>query len=155
MKKSAFTLVELMVAMAIIGVLLGLAIFGVTAAQRAQRDTERKAALQDVNIGIQDYIDVFGNQPPAIYFDANKKAAEVGVAVVDANCQTALDASNCRLVTLKGAAVPGATTSNNATKFAYSINPSGGGYYLAACLESNTTPYPASTYTGATAMTCP
>ncbi len=62
-KQKAFTLVELLVAMAIIGVLLGLAIFGLAAAQRAQRDTERKAALQDINIGMQTFYETNQKYP--------------------------------------------------------------------------------------------
>lgn len=66
--KKAFTLVELLVAMAIIGVLVGLAIFGISTAQRAQRDTERKTALQDIHLGIQSFYETHGVYPSTATF---------------------------------------------------------------------------------------
>ena len=70
-QKKAFTLVELLVAMAIIGVLLGLAVFGLASAQRASRDTERKAALQDINIGYQAYYEKNNTYPSNIAITPN------------------------------------------------------------------------------------
>lgn len=76
-KQKAFTLVELLVAMAIIGVLLGLAIFGINSALQAQRDTERKTALQDISLGIQKYNETYGAYPASITF------AATGVTMTD------------------------------------------------------------------------
>ena len=68
--KKAFTLVELLVAMAIIGVLIGLAIFGMTAALRSQRDAERKSAVSDINIGITAYLEAYNVYPNRAVFAA-------------------------------------------------------------------------------------
>ena len=141
MKKSAFTLVELMVAMAIIGVLLGLAVFGVSAAQMAQRNTERKAALQDINLGIQQYLDANQTYPSSIFFDAT--SAYVGGSSAD--CLTAV--IPCKKVPLKGAAKPSTTgelisggltqeTNGSGTKYVFMATCTGG-YYLAACVENS------------------
>jgi len=56
-KKPAFTLVELMVAMAIIAVLIGLAAFGISTLQRLSRDNQRRQML----INIQTYVEGFYN----------------------------------------------------------------------------------------------
>lgn len=48
--KKSFTLVELLVAMAIIAILLGLVSFGITIVQRGARDTLRRAKLREFEI---------------------------------------------------------------------------------------------------------
>ena len=151
MKKSAFTLVELMVAMAIIGVLLGLAIYGVTAAQRSQRDTERKAALQDINIGIQSYVDTAGQQPSNIIFVRNTgTTTDPGYAYVGGTAAVGVNpaacAGNCKKVPLKGAANPSVngtnttTVATSTTGTQYTFHGTCGtgltGYDLSASLES-------------------
>lgn len=147
MKKSAFTLVELMVAMAIIGVLLGLAIYGVTAAQRAQRNTERKAAAQDINVGIQGYIDSFGTYPAGIHFitDATGGSGHAYVrSASGATCPAQPNAVKCKDVPLKGAANPVATyyndtttqTTTSKTRYHFEICPAPqSGYILTVELE--------------------
>lgn len=54
-KKSAFTLIELMVAMGIIGVLVTLSLLGITIVQRSLRDTQRRDSLNSVRLGIEGY----------------------------------------------------------------------------------------------------
>lgn len=95
-KQKAFTLVELLVAMAIIGVLLGLAIFGLSSAQRAQRDTERRAALQDINIGMQTYYETYNRYPQIIEINNENQVRFCNVAACNDDVVT---------VPLKGAAV--------------------------------------------------
>ena len=51
----AFTLVELLVVISIIGVLIGLSIFGLTGAREASRDSRRKADLELVRSGLEIY----------------------------------------------------------------------------------------------------
>ena len=46
--KKAFTLVELLVVMVIIGILIGLAVFGLSAAQKSARDTNRKNDVRNM-----------------------------------------------------------------------------------------------------------
>ena len=149
-KKSAFTLVELMVAMAIISVLLGLAVFGVSAAQRGSRNTERKAALQDINLAIQIYVDKYSNIPTNIYFDSGSSAAYVGGQ--NANCASDPNNTTCVKVPLKGPSkpytsfpneAPGDSPTSDASEYKYTTNCSGGsgGYYLGVCTEGNSKPF--------------
>lgn len=119
--KKAFTLIELLVAMAIIGVLIGLAIFGLSATQRAARDTERRNALSDINIGVQSFYEKYGMYPT--YFQViNNSAAQSTIALCNAACNTTLPLPavlaaglNQVNVPLKGAAKPSAVTN---TQFA-------------------------------------
>lgn len=106
-KQKAFTLVELLVAMAIIGVLLGLAIFGLASAQRAQRDTERRAALQDIHIGIQTFYETYSKYPTHIAVTSDSQ-----ISFCDGQCTPNL--ARKTTVPLKGAAVAGNSV-NNAT----------------------------------------
>jgi prepilin-type N-terminal cleavage/methylation domain-containing protein len=53
--KKAFTLVELMVAMGIIGILVTLSLLGITIVQRSQRDVQRKASLSSLNLEMVEY----------------------------------------------------------------------------------------------------
>ncbi|MEI6462199.1 MAG: type II secretion system protein [bacterium] len=46
--KKAFTIVELLVVMAVIGVLLSLAVFGIQALQKSQRETQRLNDLRNI-----------------------------------------------------------------------------------------------------------
>ena len=52
--KKAFTLLELLVAMAIIAILIALAIFGILQVQKNSRDTQRRKAMEDVKMCIRD-----------------------------------------------------------------------------------------------------
>lgn len=54
-KEKGFTLVELLVVMAIIGILIALAIAGLNIARRNARDTTRKADAQNLRILLEDY----------------------------------------------------------------------------------------------------
>jgi len=157
MKKTAFTLLELMIAMAIIGVLLGLALFGVSAAQKSQRNTERKAALKDINIGIQQYIDQVSSNPTNIYFYSSASGACIGGTGSNTACTG-------KWVPLHGAAKPcadsnvsglqtGTPTSANA-KYGF-LSTCTGGFSLVVCLEGTTTPFEAGTCTSGNITGCP
>lgn len=105
----AFTLVELLVAMAIIGVLIGLSLFGISAAQRNSRDTARRAAVQDINAGMADYFSQTGRFPSAIYFDTDE-------VLIDSDGDgTCASGEVCVPVPLDGAAIPNETGTAGAT----------------------------------------
>jgi prepilin-type N-terminal cleavage/methylation domain-containing protein len=50
-----FTLIELLVVISIIGILIGLSIFGLQGAREASRDAKRKADLEEIRSGLELY----------------------------------------------------------------------------------------------------
>lgn len=125
--KKAFTLLELVVAMAIIATLLGLSLYGVQAVQRSQRDTERRASLQNINLELASYYAANSQYPSSITVT-----------------QTAINFGG-RSVPLKGAAT--ACTPNDfvnanvpistSTCSVYCFYGEGSSYYLGVNLEGN------------------
>ncbi|MBW7953193.1 MAG: type II secretion system protein [Candidatus Dojkabacteria bacterium] len=145
-KKKAFTLVELLVAMAIIGILIGLSLFGIAAAQRNARDVARRAAAEDINAGIADYLNLTQAFPRSIKFEDDSVIISPTLAQSKANC-TAAD--KCVLIPLKGAAVidgpvasggssgvllAGNTTSTDSSQWCFESQTDG--YSLAVRLEN-------------------
>jgi len=61
-----FTLIELLVVISIIGVLLGLSIFGLQGARKSARDATRKADLELIRSGIEIYRSDCGVYPTAL-----------------------------------------------------------------------------------------
>lgn len=103
---SGFTLVELLVAMAIIGVILGLAIFGISAAQRNSRETQRKSAAQDINAGVADYYTKYSSYPT--YICPVGSSFVLRTTNVVTACNTATE--NCVTVPTAGSSVASGTT---------------------------------------------
>ncbi len=54
-KTSGFTLIELLVVISIIGILVGLSIFGLQGARESSRDAKRKTDLEQIRSGIEIY----------------------------------------------------------------------------------------------------
>jgi len=53
--KNGFTLVVLLVVLAIVGVLMGLAVGGIRIVQQVNRDTQRKALVRDIQLTLESY----------------------------------------------------------------------------------------------------
>jgi len=127
--KKGFTLLELLVAMAIIAVLLALAIFGILQVQKNSRETQRRKALEDINIGINDFYSSYGQYPDHIKFSTNDSEA---VVCMDAGCT-----GGTVEVGLKNSAKPNSDgagpTTTNGTQYFYELK--GDGYQLAFCRE--------------------
>ncbi|HRN86501.1 MAG TPA: type II secretion system protein [Candidatus Dojkabacteria bacterium] len=141
--KKAFTLLELLVAMAIIAVLIALAIFGIIQVQRNSRETQRRKAAEDINIGIQDYYTNYGEYPDVLTFGTISTG--VGVEVSDSTGANVIE------VPLKNAAEPGATTTAQATKWYFSNTAPG--YKLNYCNERDVEIFAGTDETSG--MTCP
>lgn len=78
-------MVELLVAMAIIGMLIAVAIWGISLAQQSSRNTARKTAGATVLAGMSEFYSRFNTQPSAAV--ANPTAAAFGgVATGCTNC---------------------------------------------------------------------
>lgn len=80
-KYKAFSLVELLVSMAIIAVLLGLAVFGIGIAQRVLRDNQRRGKAQDIVAALNAYYVSNSGYPADIVIRAN--SISVGNIVID------------------------------------------------------------------------
>ncbi len=61
--KKAFTIVELLVVMAVIGILITIAVVGIQAIQRAQRETVRQNDLRNLQAKIEEYYGTFRLYP--------------------------------------------------------------------------------------------
>jgi len=125
-KFKGFTLLELIVAMAIIAVLIGLSLLGIQTVQRSSRDTARRETLDAINLEVTDY---YGNK--------NSYPAVANMAINRVN-NTIQIGSGGKTVALQGAAVPLAATATASTTagsvYCYSV--SGNSYSLGVNLES-------------------
>jgi len=94
--------------MAIIGILIGLAIFGITLVNRNARDTQRKSVLNDVYAAVTDYYNRTGAYPASIYFGTT-------AATVGSTTATCLAGSVCIPVPLSGPTLPSTAIALNST----------------------------------------
>lgn len=53
--RKGFTLIELLVVLSILGILIGLTLFGIGGARESSRDAKRKADLQEIASGVEIY----------------------------------------------------------------------------------------------------
>jgi prepilin-type N-terminal cleavage/methylation domain-containing protein len=74
----AFTLVELLVTMAIIAVILGMTVFGISLAQRASRDAQRRNAVDDVGLALQSYFELNNSYPSTSEVTVSGTSIQVG-----------------------------------------------------------------------------
>lgn len=120
-KHKGFTLVELMVAMAIIAVLLGLATFGISTLNRLSRDNQRRTTVDNIQRMIAGYYADFFQYPDIT--EMNITTTEI-----------AIDGYNFPAVPLTAALTPASTTTIEGTVYCYGLEPDG--YVLGAKLES-------------------
>ncbi len=65
MKKTGFTLVELLVVVTIIGILSGIAVVGMTSVRQKAQDTSHLAGIRDLQLSLEAYKSVNGRYPDA------------------------------------------------------------------------------------------
>lgn len=120
----AFSLIELLVSMAIIAILLGLVGFGIATARRSSRDSERRQKLADIQVGIEDYLTRKNSypSPDKIKLNGTKIVISTGSGTVDIE------------IPVKGATTPGQETKSDAARYCYILNNQG--YELAVKLEN-------------------
>lgn len=112
-RRSGFTLVELMVAMSIIAILIGLSAFGISTAQRNLRDNQRRDMVKSVAAGLANYYTFNSEYPTAATF------------------QQLITTLN---VPSEGVTNPSASSSTNSTQYCYAVT--NDGYVLGAELEA-------------------
>lgn len=117
--KSGFTLVELMVAMAIIAVLMGLAAFGIATALRVLRDNQRRDAVRNISTALQAY-----------YADNSAYPASITLTATNFTVATG------NVVPLNGVAQAIAGPAPTASGTPYCYNTTSDGFRLGAKLES-------------------
>ncbi len=161
--KKAFSLVEMLVTMAIIAVILGLALFGIAAAQRNSRNTQRRAALSDINVAMQDYYTRKSAYPGGIMLDdaGNMYLCDSTCTSTNAVITVPLKsaAKPCADLTVTGASsgqTPGCSASSTSSTYCYGNVADG--YQIGVCLETVGTPkdvYHAGSASTNCTLTCP
>ncbi len=117
--KKALSLVELLVAMAIIAVLTGLAVYGIGELNKNSRDTQRMSALGQMVEELSDY----------------KKEALNYPLTNQVSITTSFSIGGTTLFQLTGATVGASSTTQTGTKYEYS-NEGTGQFGLCAVMES-------------------
>lgn len=126
-QKKAFTLIELMVAMGIIGVLMTMSILGISIVQQSLRNTQRRDAVNSMNLAINTYFSNFGVFP------------SVGSGGVQFTTTT-MSINGTKVLDLKGPTTAINTNSDTSTddshtNYCYTSN--GGSYGLGARIEGS------------------
>lgn len=127
-KTKAFSLVELLVAMAIIAVLLGLVGFGIATAQRSSRDSQRQQRVSDIRVALTDF-----------QTRKNKYPSEAIAADIKFNNDSiVLDGNSSQPITieLSGPTLAGTSTGPNSSWYCYRQLTTEGGYLLGVKLEN-------------------
>jgi prepilin-type N-terminal cleavage/methylation domain-containing protein len=88
--KNGFTLIELLVVISIIGILVGLSVFGLQGAREASRDSRRKADLELIRSGIEIYKSDCNTYPAG----SGNPATVFGSALVGDDSNPSCDSGN-------------------------------------------------------------
>ena len=110
-----FTLIELLISITIIGVLIGLSLFGLTGARKSSRDAQRKANLELIRSGLEIY-----------KADCDIYPASLGVTLVGDDSTPSCSSSNTYISAVPVDVLPGQS---------YYYGSSGSTYELCATLE--------------------
>ncbi len=122
-KKNAFTLIELMVAMGIIGVLVTLSLLGITIVQRSLRDTQRRDSVNAVRLAVEGH---YTNN--SVYPDIEIQTG--GDAMLVGNVEVELNGPGAACETLEAASTSGCSL--------YCYETDGSTYSLGVMVEGGT-----------------
>jgi prepilin-type N-terminal cleavage/methylation domain-containing protein len=133
-KHKAYTFLELIIAMAVVAILLGLGFAGITSVQRSSRNTQRRKSLEAIHLAVQSFKGTFGQYPARIdTFAATKEVRLCSVATSQCPAQTT---GTNYVITTKIATPPdttSATSTADATAYCYTTTLTA--FYLAVGLE--------------------
>lgn len=136
MKKKGFTLLELIIGMAIVAVLATLGIAGISVVQRSTRDTERRKTLEQINLQLEDMKGPLGRYPELVGRPTASTTNELRICAVSSCTNTVV-----RTIELKGSAVlfttnpsDGRTTSEG-TVYCYTRTSNGSAFSVGVSLE--------------------
>lgn len=140
-----FTILELIIGMAIVAVLMGLGIAGITTLQQSTRNTERRNALQSVYTEVEAMRGDFGAYPEQIKVVTYSTSSTVIVLCQRAGSGTSCGTGGSRNVTLANSAyiVQNSTeNSSNTTESVYCYSrPSATSFSVAVLLEGGANPF--------------
>lgn len=120
-KLKGFTLLELIIGMAIVAVLMGLSILGIQTVQRSSRDTARRAAVNAIQLEIEAIRADTGSYPTSI-------------SMVTATRVVTFNPSSRTLTLTDAAQTPRTATGQDGTQYCYAV--SSGVYQFGAALEA-------------------
>jgi len=129
----AFTLIELLVVISIIGILIGLSVFGLQNARQSSRDARRKADLETIRAGLEMFKADCNNK---YYIGTSLPAILRGIPPV------ATYGAGCLAANIYISATPVDPTSPSRS-YGYSSVAPGTNYILCAALEQSTAAIPA------------
>lgn len=139
-KQQGFTLVELLVVMAIIGLLIGLALAGLNVARMNQRDTARRSAVNDLRTQVEAFAGNNGGSYPN-GAGAGKDITASGTKIT-VGTQPAIDEANGTTFSSVAVAGTGCGGVKEATSskldICYAPNANKTGYEIEAELEGST-----------------
>lgn len=119
--RKAFTLIELLVVISIIGILVGISVFGMDAYFQSSRDTQRKSDLKQY----QTALETFANKNGGLYYIS---AATTNPAGTMCTSGTGLNLTGCP------------TDPTTGQNYNYQSNASGTSYVLWGTLENPSSP---------------
>ncbi|MCS7317172.1 MAG: type II secretion system GspH family protein [Candidatus Dojkabacteria bacterium] len=134
-KSKGFTILELIVAMAIIAVLATLGVAGISIVQRSARDAERRAVIEQIAALMEEFRGANGRYPEVVGRVSSSNLTQLRICATSA-------CTSSRIIELKGSAVLFSTNPTSGlstpegTVYCFTRTANGAAYSIGASLES-------------------
>jgi prepilin-type N-terminal cleavage/methylation domain-containing protein len=130
-KKKGYTFLELIIAMAVVAILMGLGFAGIATLQMSQRNTERRKGIESINLEVIAFQGDTGKFPARIEINPNTGLVKI-CEISNLGCTTGI----VKNTTVKGAALPISNLpASTPAGSAYCYVITGASYSLAVGLE--------------------